>query len=139
MPKLTILSTDVSCHCQKWTLLGMAKFSGREASLTKQTARPSNPMGLSVTSLPAEMDGTADGTVSEGAKRGFIFPTSSPSTQRAHNSHITSNKIFFSSFQDVDLLHSMLANCCTPRRQEWGTMAAVGGRWPPWFACVFFV
>jgi hypothetical protein len=46
--------------------------------------------------------------------------------------------IFFSSFNDVDLLHSMLADCCMPRRQEWGTMVAVGGLWPPWLACVYF-
>jgi hypothetical protein len=39
--------------------------------------------------------------------------------------------ILFSSFNDVDLLRSMLADCCMPQRQEWGTMAAVGGRWPP--------
>ncbi len=46
--------------------------------------------------------------------------------------------VFVSSFNDADLLRSMLADCCMPRRQEWGTMAAVGGRWPPWLACVYF-
>jgi hypothetical protein len=34
--------------------------------------------------------------------------------------------IYFSSFNDVDLLRSMSADCCMPRRWEWGTMAAVG-------------
>jgi hypothetical protein len=91
------------------------------------------PMGLSVTSLPAEVNGTVDSTVLEGTKRGSLSLT-----QRAHNSHITSNKYFFSSFNNVDLLRSMLADCCMPRRQEWGIMAAVGGRRPPWLACVYF-
>ena len=44
--------------------------------------------------------------------------------------------IFFSSFNGVDLLRSMSADCCMPRCQEWGTMAAVGGLRPPWLACV---
>jgi hypothetical protein len=44
--------------------------------------------------------------------------------------------IFFSSFNNVDLLCSMLVDCCMPPRQEWGTMAAVGGQQPPWLACV---
>jgi hypothetical protein len=52
-------------------------------------------MGLSMTSLPAEADGTVDSTVAEGVKGGSIFPTSLSSTQRAHNSHITSNKCNF--------------------------------------------
>ncbi len=46
--------------------------------------------------------------------------------------------IFFSSFNDVDLLRSMSADCYMPWRQEWGTMAAVGGLRPPWLACVYF-
>ncbi len=95
-------------------------------------------MGLSVTSLPAELDGTAEGTVSEVAKRGSIFPTSLLLTQRVHNSHITSNKYIFSSFNNVDLLRSMMPDCCMPWRQKWGTMAAVGGQRQPWLACVHF-
>ncbi len=46
--------------------------------------------------------------------------------------------IFFSSFNNVDLLGSMSAGCCMPRRQEWGTMVAVGGLRLPWLACVYF-
>jgi hypothetical protein len=46
--------------------------------------------------------------------------------------------IYFSSFNGVDLLHSMLADSCMPWRQKWGTMAAVGGRQPPWLACEYF-
>jgi hypothetical protein len=78
-----------------------------------------------MTSLLVEVDGTAECTVSEGTKGGAIFPTSSLLTQRAHNCHIDSNKYFFSSFN-------------LPRCQEWGTMAAMGGRQPPWLACVYF-
>jgi len=54
--------------------------------------------------------------------------------------------IVFSSFNNVDLLRSMSANCCMPRRRGWGimaavgqrprTMAAVGRRPPPWLAGV---
>jgi hypothetical protein len=35
-----------------------------------------------------------------------------------------------SSFNNIDLLHSMLANCCMQWFQGEGTMAAVG-QWPP--------
>jgi hypothetical protein len=95
-------------------------------------------MGLSTTSLPAEVDGTAEGTLSEGDEGGGISPTSSLSTRRAHNSHINSNKYIFSSFDDVDLLRSMSADSFMHWHQEWGTMAAVGGLRPPCLACVYF-
>ena len=42
--------------------------------------------------------------------------------------------IVFSSFNNLDLLRSMSANCCMPRRRGWGAMAAVGRRRPPWLA-----
>jgi hypothetical protein len=45
-----------------------------------------------------------------------------------------SKKICFSSFNDVDLFCSMLADCCMPRCRGWGTMVAVGQRRPPWLA-----
>ena len=45
--------------------------------------------------------------------------------------------IVFSSFNNVDLLRSMSANCCMPRHKGWGTMAAVGRRRPPWLAGAF--
>ena len=68
----------------------------RESGLADQkNSTPLFPRGLSMTSLPAEVDGTADGTVSEYAEGRSLFPTSLSSTQRAHNSHITSNKYFF--------------------------------------------
>jgi hypothetical protein len=68
----------------------------RERGVTDQTnSAPLFPMGLSMTSLPAEVDGTVEGTVLEGTERGSIFPTLLLSTQRAHNSHITSNKYIF--------------------------------------------
>jgi hypothetical protein len=68
----------------------------RERGVADQTNRSLLfPMGLSMTSLPAEVDGTAKGTVSEGAEGGSIFPTSLLSTQCAHNSHITSNEYIF--------------------------------------------
>ena len=41
--------------------------------------------------------------------------------------------IICSSFNDVALLHSLLANVSTPRSRGWGTMAAVVRRRPPWF------
>jgi hypothetical protein len=75
--------------------LGDGEILG-ESGLADQTNNgPLFPMGLSTTSLPAGVDGTAEGTVLEGAKGGSIFPTSSLSTQRAHNSHINSNKCVF--------------------------------------------
>ncbi len=53
----------------------------RESGFADQVnSVPLFPRGLSMTCLPAEADGTADGTVSEGAKGGAIFPTLSSST-----------------------------------------------------------
>ena len=42
--------------------------------------------------------------------------------------------IAFSSFNDVDMCYSMVADCCMPRCQGWGTMAAVGQQCLPWLA-----
>ena len=62
-------------------------------------------------------------------------------TLHAHNSQINSNKYCFFNFNNVDLLRSMSADCCMPRCWGWGTMVAVGRRWPPWpwlaGACIF--
>ncbi len=52
---------------------------------------------------------------------------------------MTSNKFIFSSFNNADLLRSMLADYCMPRLQEWGTVAAVGGWWLPWLAGVYIL
>jgi hypothetical protein len=38
---------------------------------------------------------------------------------------------FFNS-NNLDLLHSMLADCCLPQHLGGGTMVAMGGWWPPW-------
>jgi hypothetical protein len=38
--------------------------------------------------------------------------------------------IVFSSFNGVELFHSMFADCCMLKSQEWGPMAAIG-RWGP--------
>ncbi len=56
----------------------------------------------------------------------------------AHNSQIDSNKYYFSSFNNVDLLRSMSADCCMPWCREWCAMMAVGQRGPPWLvgACI---
>jgi hypothetical protein len=117
--------------------LGDGKILGERGAADQTNSGPLFPTGLSTTSLPAEVVGTAEGTVLDGAKGGAFFPH----CHCQHDMHIIVILIvintFFSSFNDVDLLHSMLADCCMPRRQEWGTMAAVGGLWPPWLACVY--
>ena len=51
---------------------------------------------------------------------------------------INNKKITSSSFNDIDLLHIMLIDCCVRRRRGRGTMAAVGRRRPPWSGCVLF-
>jgi hypothetical protein len=94
--------------------LGDGKILGERGATDQTNSGPLFPMGQSMTSLPAEVDGTAKGIDMEGAKGGGIFPTLSLSTRRAHNFHINCNKYIFSSFNDVDLLHSMLADCCMP-------------------------
>jgi hypothetical protein len=38
--------------------------------------------------------------------------------------------IVFSSFNDVELFHSMFVDCCMLKSREWGPMAAIG-RWQP--------
>ncbi len=40
--------------------------------------------------------------------------------------------IVFSSFNNVELFHSMLADCCMPKSREWGPMVAVGQWQLPW-------
>ncbi len=46
--------------------------------------------------------------------------------------------MIFSSFNDIDLLHNMLANCWMGQCRGEGTMVAIGQWWPPWLGCVFF-
>ena len=40
--------------------------------------------------------------------------------------------IIFSSFNNTNLLPSMVVDCCMLKSREWGFMAAVGRRRPPW-------
>ncbi len=57
-----------------------------EGGVADQTnSAPLYPTGLSMTSLPVEVDGTAEGTVSEGAKGGPYFPCCCCQ----HNMHLT--------------------------------------------------
>ncbi len=51
-----------------------------------------------------------------------------------NNSHINSNKYFFSSFNDVDLSHIMLVDCCMLCCRECGPIAAVWRQCPPWWS-----
>jgi hypothetical protein len=74
---------------------GDGKVLGEGGVADQTNSAPLFPMGLSMTSLPAEVDGSAECTVSDCAEGGGIFPTLSSSTQRAHNSHINSNKYIF--------------------------------------------
>jgi hypothetical protein len=48
--------------------LGNGKILGERGATDQTNSGPLLPMGLSMTSLPAEVDGTAKGTVLEGAK-----------------------------------------------------------------------
>ena len=48
------------------------------------------------------------------------------------NSHITSNKYFFSSFNNVDQSHMMLVDCCVLCCRGCGPIAAVWRRRTPW-------
>ncbi len=75
--------------------LGDGKILGERGATDQTNSSPLFPIGLSMTSLPAEVDGTAECTVLEGAKGGAIFLTSLSSTQRAHNCHINSNDYIF--------------------------------------------
>ncbi len=47
------------------------------------------------------------------------------------------NQVTKPSFNDINLLRSMLADCHLPRRREWGAIAAAGWRRPPWSGCIF--
>jgi hypothetical protein len=118
--------------------LGDGKILGERGATDQTNSSSLFPMGLSTTSLPAEVDCTANGTILEGTE-GLPFFLH---RRCQHDMHIIVIliliNVFFSSFNDMDLLRSMLADCCMPWRQEWGTMAAVGGLRPPWLACVYF-
>ncbi len=98
--------------------LGDGKILGKRSAADQTNSGPLFPMGLSMTSLPAEVDGTAEGTVLEGAEGGGIFLH----CRHQHDVHIIVIliviNIFFSSFNDVDILHSMSADCYMPRHQE---------------------
>jgi hypothetical protein len=74
---------------------GDAKILGEGGVTDQINSAPLFPGCLCMTSLPAEAEGTADGTVSEDAKGGSIFPTSLLSMQHAYISHITSNIYIF--------------------------------------------
>jgi hypothetical protein len=62
---------------------------------------------------------------------------SSSSTRCVFSCVINCSKDIFSRFNNIDLSRSMLADCCVPQCRAWGTVAAVGRRWPPWSGCVF--
>jgi hypothetical protein len=53
--------------------LGDGKILGERGAADQTNSSPLFPMGLSTTSLPAEVDSTAKGTVLEGAKGGGHF------------------------------------------------------------------
>jgi hypothetical protein len=59
-------------------VLGNGKILGERGEAEQTNSAPLFPMGLDMTSLPAEVDGTAEGTVLEGAKGGSIFPSAVP-------------------------------------------------------------
>ncbi len=53
---------------------GDGKILGERGATDQTNSSPLFPMGLSMTSLPAEVDGTSKGTVLEGAQGGGPFP-----------------------------------------------------------------
>jgi hypothetical protein len=53
--------------------LGDGKILGERGAADQTNSGPLFPMGLSTTSLPTEVDGTAEGTVLEGAEGGGHF------------------------------------------------------------------
>ncbi len=68
--------------------------------------------------------------------------TTQPTNTQARHVVEIANKyiektIIFSSFNDIDLLRSMLANCCMRWCQGEGTMAAIGQWRPSWLGCIF--
>jgi hypothetical protein len=66
--------------------LGDGKILGERGAVAQTNSGPLFPMRLSVTSLPVEVDGTAEGTVSEGAKGRSIFPSAVPTLKNQfHN------------------------------------------------------
>jgi hypothetical protein len=73
----------------------MVALGDEEIPADQTNSSPLFPMGLIVTILLTEVDSTTEGTVLEGAEGGSIFPTLFLLTQRAHNSHITSNYYIF--------------------------------------------
>jgi hypothetical protein len=58
--------------------LGDGEILGERGVADHANIGPLFPMGLSMTSSLAEVDGTAEGTVLEGAEWGSIFPSAVP-------------------------------------------------------------
>jgi hypothetical protein len=66
--------------------LGDGKILGERGTADQTNSSPLFLMGLSTTSLLAEVDSTAKGTVSEGTEGGSIFPSAVPTLQNCfHN------------------------------------------------------
>jgi hypothetical protein len=110
--------------------LGNGEILGERGAADQTNSGPLFPVGLSVTIWKALFWKVPRG--------GPYFPH----LRHQYDVHIIVIllviSIFFSSFNEVDLLRSVLADCCVPRHQEWGAIVAVGGRQPPWLACVYF-
>jgi hypothetical protein len=62
--------------------LGNGTILGKRGDADQTNSAPLFPMGLSMTSSPAEVDGTAEGTVLEGAEGGLIFPNAIPTLKK---------------------------------------------------------
>ena len=101
------------------------------------------PAAAVVTKLPDDVSMSIGwtyciGTAEERPICGYGYCRLQPHCRRQHVVHkivkLTVISIVFSSFNNVDLFHSMPADCCMPRRWGWGTMTAVGRRRLPWLA-----
>jgi hypothetical protein len=62
--------------------LGDGKILGERGAADQTNSDPLFPMSLSTTSLSAEVEGTAKGTVLEGTKGGSIFPSAVPTLKK---------------------------------------------------------
>ena len=88
------------------------------------------PAAAAVTELPDDVNRSIGRTYCVGTAGDGPYAAAGIAACSQHFVHIIVKliviSIVFSSFNNVDLLRSMSANCCMPRHRGWGTMATVG-------------
>ncbi len=128
------------CRCEEGCIGGL--FAPSPSTFPRRRGNKTSP---ECTVLVWHRSGCGAGTIlvaafTAAARRTMCYWGKSLIMHRALTSYLVLIRIRCSSFNNIDLLCSMMADCCVPRHWEWGTMTAVGRQRPPcfigvWCAC----